>query len=90
MIQEVEPLLEEVVRHGRRVADPVPVEVLRRRRLADLKRLDPGVRRLVHPHLYHVSLSQALWDFKQDLTHRLRHGGDERQQSTKGIVEERP
>jgi nicotinate phosphoribosyltransferase len=77
MIQKVEPLLKEVVRDGRRVADPVPVEVLRRRRLADLERLDPGVRRLVHPHLYHVSLSQALWDFKQDLTHRLRHGGDE-------------
>jgi nicotinate phosphoribosyltransferase len=83
VIQEVEPLLEEVVRDGRRVVDSVPVEVLRQRRSADLERLDPGVRRLVHPHLYHVSLSQTLWDFKQDLTRRLRHGGHESQPSIK-------
>ena len=74
-IQEVEPLLQDVVQQGRRVAESATVEELRRRRVADLDRLDPGVRRLVHPHLYHVSLSQALWDFKQELTHRLRHGG---------------
>jgi nicotinate phosphoribosyltransferase len=30
-------------------------------------RLDPGVRRLVTPHIYHVSLSQKLWDLKQEL-----------------------
>jgi len=25
------------------------------------------VRRLVNPHIYHVSLTQALWDLKQSL-----------------------
>lgn len=41
------------------------IEAGRERRLADLERLDPGVRRLVNPHVYHVSLSQASHDLKQ-------------------------
>jgi nicotinate phosphoribosyltransferase len=32
-----------------------------------VRRLDPGVRRLMNPHIYHVSLTQALWDLKQEL-----------------------
>jgi nicotinate phosphoribosyltransferase len=32
-----------------------------------VRRLDPGVRRLMNPHIYHVSLTQELWDLKQDL-----------------------
>ena len=34
---------------------------------ADVNRLDPGVRRLINPHIYHVSLTQRLWDLKQEL-----------------------
>jgi nicotinate phosphoribosyltransferase len=37
------------------------------RRLADLERLDPGVRRLVNPHVYHVSLTTRLARLKQEL-----------------------
>jgi nicotinate phosphoribosyltransferase len=37
-------------------------------RSADLERLDAGVRRLVNPHVYHVSLSGRLWSLKQNLT----------------------
>jgi nicotinate phosphoribosyltransferase len=40
------------------------------RRLADLERLDPGVRRLVNPHVYHVSLTPALARLKQELISR--------------------
>jgi nicotinate phosphoribosyltransferase len=29
--------------------------------------LDAGVRRLMNPHVYHVSLTQRLWDLKQGL-----------------------
>jgi nicotinate phosphoribosyltransferase len=43
------------------------IEEAGRHRLADLERLDPGVRRLVNPHVYHVSLSADLWHLKQDL-----------------------
>jgi nicotinate phosphoribosyltransferase len=36
-------------------------------RETDIDALDPGVRRLMNPHIYHVSLSQKLWDLKQSL-----------------------
>jgi nicotinate phosphoribosyltransferase len=32
-----------------------------------MERLDAGVKRLVNPHVYHVSLSEQLWDLKQRL-----------------------
>ena len=37
----------------------------RARRVADIERLDAGVRRLINPHIYHVSLTEQLWDLKQ-------------------------
>jgi nicotinate phosphoribosyltransferase len=45
---------------------------MRRRRVADLERLDPGVKRLMNPHVYHVSLSQRLWEYKRELVAQLR------------------
>lgn len=70
-ISAVEALLEPVLSEGRRLVDPVPLDELRARRHHDLERLDPGVRRLVNPHRYHVSLSQPLWDLKQGLVASL-------------------
>lgn len=43
----------------------------RRRRDADVDALDPGVRRLVHPHVYHVSITDQLFRTKQELVARL-------------------
>ena len=43
------------------------VEEMRAHRQADIKRLDPGVRRLMNPHIYHVSLTERLWQQKQNL-----------------------
>jgi nicotinate phosphoribosyltransferase len=40
---------------------------MRTSREADLGQLDPGVKRLMNPHIYHVSLSQRLWELKQQL-----------------------
>jgi nicotinate phosphoribosyltransferase len=71
-VQLVEPLLEEVVRKGRRQGEAPPLEQLRLRCAADLERLDPGVKRLMNPHVYHVSLSQRLWEYKKGLVTRLR------------------
>ena len=65
-ISRIEPLLEPVLIEGMRVSEPDTLEVIRARREADLECLDAGVRRLVNPHIYHVSLSQQLWDLKQD------------------------
>lgn len=47
------------------------VVAAQQRRLADLERLDSGVRRLVNPHVYHVSLTPALAKLKQELISRI-------------------
>jgi nicotinate phosphoribosyltransferase len=66
-ISEVEPLLTDVLREGVLLCELPPIEGLRERRRLDVRRLDPGVRRLMNPHIYHVSLTQRLWEVKQDL-----------------------
>lgn len=70
-ITAVEPLLIEVLRDGRLTLDLPDLEQIRERRRADVERLDAGVRRIMNPHIYHVSLSQSLWDLKQELLGRL-------------------
>ncbi len=64
---QVEPLLELILDEGRLVYDFPTLDVIRQRRDADLDSLDPGVKRLVNPHIYHVSVTQKLWDLKQSL-----------------------
>jgi len=71
-ISRIEPLHEEVVRSGKVIYDAPPLDALRQRRAADVEALDPGVRRLVNPHIYHVSLSEALWGLKQELIAEAR------------------
>jgi nicotinate phosphoribosyltransferase len=73
-VLEIEPLLTPVLEEGRLVADLPSLAAIREVRQADVARLDPGVRRLVNPHTYHVSLSQRLWDLKQQLVHSARNG----------------
>ncbi len=57
---EVETLLVEVFRDGKRSGPAPDLEGMRARRIADLERLDVGVRRLVNPHIYHVSLTEEM------------------------------
>jgi nicotinate phosphoribosyltransferase len=38
-----------------------------KRRTDDVEALDPGVRRLVHPHTYHVSITDGVFDLKRRL-----------------------
>ena len=71
-LTQIEPLLVDVLREGRRIYQPPPLEELRTRRAADLERFDPGVKRLVNPHIYHVSLTQELWDLKVRLIEQAR------------------
>lgn len=63
----IEPLLVDVLDDGKLVYDLPSVEELRKVRISDVERLDAGVRRIMNPHIYHVSLSQRLWDLKQQL-----------------------
>lgn len=63
----LEPLLETVFAEGQRRDATPSVTELRARGQADLERLDAGVKRLLNPHIYHVSLSEKLWKLKQDV-----------------------
>ena len=66
-VTEVEPLLVDVLSEGELVCELPTIEQIREVRRADVRRLDPGVRRLMNPHIYHVSLTERLWNLKQEL-----------------------
>lgn len=70
-ISQVEPLLTDIFVEGRLVYDRPDIDAMRALRIADVERLDPGVRRLINPHVYHVSISQKLWDVKDGLIRQL-------------------
>lgn len=69
---ELEALHVEVLREGKLVYDLPDLETIRETRQSDVARLDSGVRRLINPHIYHVSLTETLWDLKQELIMRAR------------------
>jgi nicotinate phosphoribosyltransferase len=73
-ISKAEPLLEDVLVDGMPTISAPSIEEIRERRRADVARLDPGVRRLVNPHIYHVSISEALSKLKQSLIERAAGG----------------
>lgn len=66
-ISKIEPLLVTILDRGDLVYEWPTLEQLREQRIADLQKLDSGVKRLLNPHIYHVSLSSKLWQLKQDL-----------------------
>jgi nicotinate phosphoribosyltransferase len=66
-ISQIEPLLIDVLKEGELVYTLPTLEQMREARRSDIARLDPGVRRIMYPHIYHVSLSQHLWSLKQGL-----------------------
>jgi nicotinate phosphoribosyltransferase len=72
-----ESLTESIVDHGDVIVDgghdaldDLDAAAIRRQR--DLDALDPGVRRLVNPHEYHVSITTAVRDEKRRLLEELR------------------
>jgi nicotinate phosphoribosyltransferase len=66
-VSRIEPLLVNVLRDGKLVYELPTLDAIRKTRIEDRAALDPGVRRLMNPHTYHVSLTQRLWDLKQEL-----------------------
>lgn len=66
-ISKIEPLLVEVLHEGKRVQELPTIEQMRQQRIADLECLDPGVLRIVNPHIYHISLTERLWNLKQKM-----------------------
>ncbi len=66
-ISEVEVLLVDILLEGKSVYQVPSIEQMRESREKDIERLDSGVRRIMYPHIYHVSLTQKLWELKQEL-----------------------
>jgi nicotinate phosphoribosyltransferase len=66
-ISEIEPLLVDIMKAGTLLVEMPSIEEMRRVRTQDINQLDSGVRRIMNPHVYHVSLTQRLWDLKQQL-----------------------
>jgi nicotinate phosphoribosyltransferase len=62
-----EDLLRPLMRGGRAVAAPPPIDETRARVKGQLERLHPGIKRFVHPHQYPVGLSRELHDLKTRL-----------------------
>jgi nicotinate phosphoribosyltransferase len=71
-ISAIEPLLVDIMKEGKVVYDLPSIDEMRKVRSEDIERLDAGVKRLVNPHVYHVSLSEQLWDLKQQLISSAR------------------
>jgi nicotinate phosphoribosyltransferase len=68
----IEPLLVDVLQEGRKIVESPTIEQIRALRQADMERLDPGVKRLMNPHIYHVSLTEKMWQTKQKLIAAMR------------------
>jgi nicotinate phosphoribosyltransferase len=73
-VSQIEPLLVDVWKDGELVYEFPTIQEIRQVRRIDLGRLDAGVRRLINPHVYHVSLTERLWRLKQDLIRTVTHG----------------
>ncbi len=72
VVAEVDELLVAAIDGGRVVLDGADdLAAAGARRVADIARLDPGVRRLVRPHTYHVSITDDVFALKQALLETL-------------------
>ena len=66
-VSGLEPLHESVWANAQRQLPRESMELLRERRRRDQERLDLGVRRLINPHVYHVSITPAIAQLKARL-----------------------
>ncbi|MGJ3237964.1 MAG: nicotinate phosphoribosyltransferase [Anaerolineae bacterium] len=71
-ITRIEPLHVEVMKDGEIVYQSPSIDAMRARRQTDIEQLDSGVRRIVNPHIYHVSLTHRLWELKQSILQKMR------------------
>lgn len=68
----IESLLKPIFVSGKLVYELPKLEDIRERVVYSLGRFSSEIQRPVNPHIYHVDLSQALWNLKQQLLHEWR------------------
>ncbi len=72
-ISKSEPLLVEILKDGMQVYNFPSIDEIKRTLANDLELLDPGVKRLINPHVYHVSLTNKLWDLKTKMIDDMKN-----------------
>jgi len=70
-ISRLDSLLVNIIKDEKLIYDFPTIRELRAVREKDLEELDFGVRRLVNPHIYQVSISNEIWKLKKSLLKRL-------------------
>ena len=75
-VKEIEPLLIEILKDGELAREYPSIQELRTIREKDVERLDTGVKRLMNPHIYHVSLTPKLWELKSGLIESVKVKGN--------------
>ena len=73
-LSKVEALPVEVIKEGDIIYSEPDLETIRAQRDDDLQKLYPGVKRIMNPHHYHVSLTFGLWHLKQTLMRKYENG----------------
>ncbi len=69
---EIEPLLKNILSDGKLVYEFPTLQQIRSARDNDLEKMDSGVKRLLNPHRYHVSLSPKLFELKKKLVMNMK------------------
>lgn len=77
-ISHAESLLIEIIHEGQVIYDLPSLVQIQELRMQDMEKLYPGVKRIMNPHEYHVSLTQKLWNLKQTLIHDYHTGKGEK------------
>ena len=73
-LSKIEPLTVEIITRGIIKYVSPSINKIRDLRQKDLDKLHPGVKRLMNPHQYHVSLTDNLWTLKQNLIREYKNG----------------
>lgn len=71
-ISRAEPLLKDIMEQGVILEDSCPIDEMRIGRDRDIESLEEGVRQLVDPQVYHVSLSERLWNLKNKMIEEIK------------------
>ncbi len=66
-ISKIEPLLKKILEKGKLTYQFPEIKDIRKTRIIDMNSLDTGVKRIMNPHIYHVSLTDKIWKLKQSL-----------------------
>jgi len=76
-LSKIERLPIEIIKNGKIIYEEPDLKAIRAIRVDDLKKLYPGVKRIMNPHHYHVSLTSGLWRLKRNLTRKYENGNGE-------------